>query len=287
MASYRDNLSSGNPSSGCLLAWSFIKVVCHQGGHSSGWSLTRVASHQGFSLTRVVSHQGFSLTRVVSHQGFFPTRVASHQVFSLTRVVSHQVFPPPEWSLIRVFSPPVWCLTSIFSLTRVVSHQVFFHQSGVSPGFFPHQSVLSSGFSSSSPEWSLIRDFFHQNGLSSGFCSLTRVVSQHGGLSSGWLFIRLAYLHGFHCTTAHCAHIPCHSMLSLSQFFFQLQYIILMNLHSSRWPQSEAADIITVGVLLSLAKMSELKQNVCCVRITFSCSSIHDTANSYIKIPEV
>ena len=144
---------------------------------------------------------------MVSHQG------GHSSGWSLIRVTTHQGGISPEWPLIRNFLSPEWSLIRVFS-TRVVSHQSFFSLTRVvsHQGFFPTRMV------------------FHQVSF-----SLTRMISHPGGLSSGWSFIKVAYLHGFNCTTVHSTHIPCHSMLSLSQFFFRLQYVILMNLHSSRW----------------------------------------------------
>ena len=155
-----------------IIRYSFMRVVSHQGGLSSGWSLIRVVFPQGglssgWSFLRVVSHQGglssgWSLIWVVFPQGDLSSG------WSFLRVISHQGGLSSGWSLIRVVFPQGG-LSSGWSFLRVVSHQ----------------GGLSSG-------WSLIRVVFPQGGLSSGW-SFLRVVSHQGGLSSGWSLIRVVF----------------------------------------------------------------------------------------------
>ena len=70
---------------------------------------------------------------------------------------------------------------------------------------------------------------------------------------------------------------------------FNLKRIFLV--HEQARPHSETTDIVVTGILLALARMLGLRQNVCCieefhVRITFSYSNLHDMTNSITEISE-
>ena len=96
----RGGLSSGR---------SFHRVVSHQGGLSTGWSLIMVVFQQcglssGWSFNRVLSHQGglstgWSLTRVFFPQGSFSSG------WSFNRVVSGWVLIQPCQDKILAYSP--------------------------------------------------------------------------------------------------------------------------------------------------------------------------------------
>ena len=182
------------------LGWSFIRVVSHQGGLSSGalssgWAFIR------WSLNRVVSHQ------VVSQQGGLPSS-------GLIRVVSHQVvfhqwsfirWSFTRWSSIGGSLSPKWSRSSKSSVKRrmligegfldmttsysggrfqkksalkggVIHHQGLFHKGCLSPGWTFHLISGSLSPSCSLIRWSLrvvfrqvvsYQMFCHQGGLSS------------------------------------------------------------------------------------------------------------------------
>ena len=90
-----------------------IKVVSHQGDHSSGWSFVWVVCHlDGLS-------SGWSFIRVITHQGGL-----SSEWFSSGAVLS------PGWSFIR------WFLSGWFvimmSFIRMVSRQGVYPSDGLS-----------------------------------------------------------------------------------------------------------------------------------------------------------
>ena len=102
------------------LGWSVIRVVCHQGGLSSGWVISR---HGGLSSGWVVSHQsGWSLIRVGGlSSGWSLIRVVSHQGgWSLVMVVSHQ----GGWSLISVVYNRVVFYQSFYCILLIAGSKV-------------------------------------------------------------------------------------------------------------------------------------------------------------------
>ena len=116
-----------------FLRVSFIKVVSHQTGQSSGW-LTRMISHQDGISSDCLSSGCLSQNGISS--GWYLFRVSLIRVF-LTRVSQS------EWYLIGMVSP-----------------QGVSHQGGLSSGCL-NQNGISSGCS-------LIRVIFHMGGLSLG-----------------------------------------------------------------------------------------------------------------------
>ena len=151
---------------GLLSGWSIIRVVCHQGGLPLGWSVVRVVHHQGSLSSR------WSIVMVVSCHGGLSSGLSTVWVVCYLGGLSSQ------WSFIRL----VWV--------------VCYH----------------GGLSS---QWPFIRVVYCLGGLLSGWSVITAVVHQ-GYLLPGWSVVRVVFRLWPQCIRSH-AIWGCFSLSQQSQ----------------------------------------------------------------------